>query len=118
MAACGTGHMVALRADGTVRCWGRNDVNQCDVPPDFVNVVDIDAGGGHSVAILETPPPCEGDLDGNGVVGNGDLALMLAAWRAGGTTGDLDGNGVVSGTDLGILLDLWGPCESRGPVER
>lgn len=58
--------------------------------------------------------PCEGDLDGDGVVGGSDIASMLASW--GDCSGnacavaDLDGNGLVSGGDLAILLAAWGVC--------
>jgi hypothetical protein len=53
-----------------------------------------------------------GDLDGDGVVGGGDLGLMLALWGTAGTGGafgsaDLDGNGVVEGADIGLLLSAW-----------
>ena len=46
------------------------------------------------------------DLDGDGVVGPQDLALLLNNW--GGTgVGDIDGDGVVGATDLGTLLNGW-----------
>lgn len=54
-------------------------------------------------------PPCPGDLDGDGTIGGGDLAVLLAGW--GGSTPDLDGDGVVGGSDLAVLLSSWGePC--------
>ncbi len=52
---------------------------------------------------------CPADLDGDGIVGAADLAILLGAW-AGGGIGDLDGSGVVGGADLAILLGAWGPC--------
>lgn len=47
-----------------------------------------------------------GDLDGDGIVGAADLAILLGAW---GTTGpgDLDGDGTVGPADLAILLGAW-----------
>lgn len=51
-------------------------------------------------------PPCPGDLDGDGVVGGGDLAVLLAGW--GGPSPDLDDDGVVGGSDLAVLLSSWG----------
>ncbi len=49
-----------------------------------------------------------GDLDGDGVVGGADLALLLGAWGGSGPLGDLDGDGVVGGADLAVLLGAWG----------
>lgn len=55
-------------------------------------------------------PPCPGDLDGDGTIGGGDLAVLLAGW--GGSSPDLDGDGVVGGSDLAVLLSSWGePCD-------
>ena len=50
------------------------------------------------------------DLDGDGTVGAGDLAVVLGAWGAApaGTAADLDRNGTVDAGDLGILLSFWG----------
>ena len=49
--------MVALRADGSVRCWGLNTSGQCDVPPGVGfrdnPVVQISAGAEHTIALLE-----------------------------------------------------------------
>jgi hypothetical protein len=56
---------------------------------------------------IETAPANPADLDGDGSVGAGDLAILLGAW---GTTGpgDLDGDGAVGAADLGLLLGAWG----------
>ncbi|MAD78534.1 MAG: hypothetical protein CMJ51_04085 [Planctomycetaceae bacterium] len=53
------------------------------------------------------PPRPDPDLDGDGIVGGGDLGLMLVAWGTSGPLGDLDGDGLVSGPDLGLLLVAW-----------
>ncbi len=54
-------------------------------------------------------PASGADLDGNGVVGSGDLAILLAAWGpCAGCAADLDGDGVVGPSDLAILLAAWG----------
>jgi hypothetical protein len=53
--------------------------------------------------------PCPGDIDGNGIVGGADLAILLGAWGARGPA-DLDDSGTVNGADLAILLGAWGPC--------
>ncbi|MBL9119655.1 MAG: hypothetical protein JNL80_07065 [Phycisphaerae bacterium] len=55
-------------------------------------------------------PDCDSDLDGNGSVGQTDLARLLGNWGL--TTGpsDLNGDGVVGQADLAVLLGDWGPC--------
>ena len=60
-------------------------------------VVTIHANGGQPV----TP-----DLDGDGIVGGGDLAILLASW--GSSQADLDGDGIVGGSDLTLMLAAWG----------
>jgi hypothetical protein len=63
---------------------------------------------GVSIFTGESGPECPADLDGNGVVGGGDLTALLAAW--GSSAGDIDGDGTTNGTDLTSLLAAWGPC--------
>lgn len=48
------------------------------------------------------------DLDGDGVVGPADLALLLGAWGSSGPLADLDGDGSVGPADLALLLGAWG----------
>jgi len=51
------------------------------------------------------------DLNADGAVDSGDLAVMLAAWGpcgAGACGADLDGDGAVSSADLAVLLAAWG----------
>jgi hypothetical protein len=64
-------------------------------------LADSDANG--------VPDICERPTDVNrdGVVNGGDLALILDNW--GGTgTGDVDGDGTVGGGDLTLVLNDWG----------
>ncbi len=53
-----------------------------------------------------------GDLDGDGVIGSGDLAIVLGAWGACGQGGvcpaDLDDDGMVGSSDLALILGAWG----------
>jgi alpha-tubulin suppressor-like RCC1 family protein len=49
--AGGDGHVLALRADGTVVAWGQNNYGQANVPPDATNVYAIAAGSTHSLAL-------------------------------------------------------------------
>ncbi len=61
-----------------------------------------------TITVTYAPPACGGDLDGDGSVGAGDLALMLGAWGTSG--GDLDGDGTTGSSDLATLLGAWGGC--------
>ncbi len=49
--SAGDGHVVALRADGSVVAWGENEFGQATVPPGLTNVTAIAAGYRHSVAL-------------------------------------------------------------------
>jgi len=65
--------------------------------------------GDQGIATLTVTCSCPGDLNGDGQVNGGDLALLLGNWNNPGV-GDLNGNGIVNGADLAILLGNWGPC--------
>lgn len=55
------------------------------------------------------PQSVVGDMDGDGLVGPSDLAMLLAAWGpCGGCVADLTGDGVVDGADLLVMLAHWG----------
>jgi hypothetical protein len=56
------------------------------------------------------PTPCTGDLDGDGDVDAGDLAVLLGSWNNAGGPADLNGNGLVGAEDLALLLGAWGDC--------
>lgn len=56
------------------------------------------------------PVACPADLNGDGAVSSGDLALLLGAWGAGPSTADLNLDGTVNAGDLALLLGAWGPC--------
>lgn len=116
-----------IDASGTLTCFG-HAVTQCplvddsiwtpmgglfittgpdcddDSVPDFAELFagegDADGDG--------VPDACESaaDLDGDGIVGAGDLALLLGAWGGSGG-GDLDGDGIVGAGDMAILLGEW-----------
>lgn len=51
---------------------------------------------------------CPADLDGDGMIGAGDLAILLGAW--GTTAADLTGDGNTNAADLALLLGAWGEC--------
>jgi hypothetical protein len=54
-----------------------------------------------------------GDLDGNGIVGFGDLVIVLSSWGACGDPcdADLDGDGIVGFVDMLMILSTWGTCD-------
>lgn len=68
------------------------------------------AGGGR----VRVPDPCDGDVDGDGVVDGLDLAVLITAWGRcpdpANCVADVDGDGVVDGDDLGLVLTSWGAC--------
>jgi hypothetical protein len=47
------------------------------------------------------------DINDDGVVDGGDLAVLLSQWGGAGEA-DFDGSGTVDGSDLGMLLSAWG----------
>lgn len=55
---------------------------------------------------------CPQDIDRNGSVDGGDLAILLGAWGTASTSTDLDRNGITDAADLSVLLAAWGPCTS------
>lgn len=62
-------------------------------------------------ALTVVAPPLVADLDRDGLVGPGDLAILLGNWGATGKpgtpVGDLDGDGEVGAGDLTRLLGSW-----------
>ncbi len=68
-----------------------------------------DANGNDTADACEND--CPEDIDGDGVVGTFDLALVLGFWGpCGGCDMDLDGDGIVGPLDLALVLGFWGPC--------
>ncbi|MGJ8696294.1 MAG: VWA domain-containing protein [Verrucomicrobiaceae bacterium] len=49
--AVGSGHLLAIKNDGTVAAWGYNATGQSDVPPDLEDVVAVAASSRHSLAL-------------------------------------------------------------------
>lgn len=61
-----------------------------------------------AAAVAAVSSGCPADLDHDGVVGPGDLTILLGGWGV--PAGDIDGNGVTDPSDLTLLLSSWGPC--------
>ena len=63
--------------------------------------------------LFEAGEACDGDVDGDGVIGFDDLVDVLAAFGpcgAGACPSDINGDGVVAFDDVVTLLSAWGPC--------
>ena len=48
----GCGHAIAVRYDGTIRCWGDNAFGQADAPPGLSNITQVSAGLYHTIALV------------------------------------------------------------------
>jgi len=98
----------------TTSCQG--PTGACCLPDGACGEMTLDqcaqAGGvyqGDGVPCSPNPcrPPCKGDLDGDGVVGLSDLAILLAAYGSS-AGGDIDGDGDTDLEDLVLLLANYG----------
>lgn len=49
-----------------------------------------------------------GDINNDGSVNSGDLAVLVSKWGTNDANADLSGNGVVDSGDLAILISRWG----------
>jgi hypothetical protein len=97
--ASGGGHGVDIAATGLARVR-------------FVRIEGPPGSGSTEVdALTVVAPPLVADLDSDGLVGPGDLAILLGNWGATGKpgtpVGDLDGDGEVGASDLTRLLGSW-----------
>jgi glucose/arabinose dehydrogenase len=106
-----SGELYVLMA-GSARRIVIIDCNENGIPDDE----DIDGGRSQDRNANGIPDECDvlGDLDGDQLVGAGDLEVLLAAWGACPPApeycpADLDGDGSVGVTDLLILMGAWGP---------
>jgi hypothetical protein len=59
--------------------------------------------------LAESPAYLAGDLDLNGTIDGGDLAIVLAYWNMPSPPlPDLTGDGIFDGGDLATVLGNWG----------
>ncbi len=105
-------------ANALIRAYGSDGVLPFDCNgngiPDDCDLADGLEGDANGNGIPDSCEGCVADLDGDGFIGAGDLAIVLASWSidgsCGGCEGDLDGDGVVDAGDLASVLAAWGPC--------
>ncbi len=92
-------------ADGQSQdCNGNGVPDSCDIADD--PEADADQTG-----ILDECEAC-GDLDGNGEVGPGDLAILLSAWGPQSNhPADFNDDGLIDAADLANFLAHWGLCD-------
>jgi len=110
-----------LRNDSTPWGFSLNEVGTAEAlgAPGVLTTVSIDgigedlvalapagSGGGELVLLRTIDPPSPGDLNGDGVVGQADLALLLSYWGFPGLS-DLNRDGTTNALDLAELLALW-----------
>lgn len=65
----------------------------------------VDANGNGQPDACQSRPA---DLNNDGSVGPGDLAILLNAWGTSNAAADLNGDGTVSSPDISIMLSDWG----------
>jgi glycerol uptake facilitator-like aquaporin len=57
--------------------------------------------------MVHWPTPPTADVDCDGEIGAGDVAILLSLWGLHTPTGDLNGDCVIDARDLGLLLAAW-----------
>lgn len=96
----------SVNSDGSSQVWIGGS-SMCGSFPDFIQGTWVDEGGNQFAATCSVTS----DLDGDGMIGGGDLLILLANWgpcSAGSEcAGDIDGNTLVDGNDLLLLLSEW-----------
>ncbi|MCH2161874.1 MAG: metallophosphoesterase family protein [Phycisphaerales bacterium] len=89
---------------GFVRCANIAFVDGLLPDTDLAALAGPDANGIFSDTDVPNMP---GDLNGDGIVGGGDLGLLLSVFGTDDEAADLNQDGIVDGGDLGILLSYW-----------
>ncbi|MCE2883382.1 MAG: dockerin type I repeat-containing protein [Planctomycetaceae bacterium] len=75
----------------------------------FWGIGELQTAGGWRTEVVSFRVGRAADLDGDGAVNAGDLAVLLADWGQSGAS-DLNANGIVDAADLTLMLADWGPC--------
>jgi hypothetical protein len=118
------GSLVSISGEGGVGVFGSGNVESVSAVDnaEHLYIRDLAAGdyvlelkrqagtqSAQPVAVAWYMPPTSpsADLDGDGVVGATDLAILLTQWGTSGSA-DLNGDGTVSAADMAELLAAWG----------
>ena len=63
------------------------------------------------MAFLDACETCLGDIDGDNMLGVGDILAIIAAWGpCSDCLADIDGDGVVNVTEILYIVGNWGSC--------
>lgn len=80
--------------------------------PNYVGLIGVGRVNAGSAVLLGPTAPALADLDGNGRIDGGDLAMVLSSWGMcsadSNCLADFDGNGYVDGGDLAVIMANWG----------
>ncbi len=114
-----------LKADSPLIDAGENEFIPDDITmdlahnprfanPDNPEIVEPNVDLGPFELQPDGPPPCEGDTDGDQMIGLGDLLTVLSEWGSCGSStgcaGDIDADGFIGLADLLAVLAGWGDC--------
>jgi hypothetical protein len=73
---------------------------------------DDDNGSNSGSAYIFNFGSCEGDINGDGNVGVGDILVTIEQWGpCSNCDADINGDGEVNVIDLLAIVGAWGPCE-------
>ena len=88
--------------------WAAEDI---DLTTDGGAIVAVDNSqfGFLKLAPFQSDPSSEADLNGDGIVGFADLALLLSQWgqTCSGCPEDVNGDGSIGFQDLSVVLSNW-----------
>jgi len=93
----------------TVDCNANGIVDSCEIE----STPSADANLNGILDLCEAPfANCAADFNRDGVVGTGDLAILLSVWGTATTLPGVDivPDGRIDSRDLATLLQSWGPC--------
>jgi hypothetical protein len=109
--SAGAAHTCAIRADGSLACWGDDSKGQLDGIPDGTFIA-VSAGGSHTCAIRA---PSDGDDDGGPLVCWGDDSKGQLDTRAGEFSTVSAGGAHSCAIKTNLHLGCWGD-DSQGQV--
>ena len=96
-------------AESIADCNANNRPDDCDIAEGFS--LDVNHNGKPDEC-----EPCLFDLDGDGAIGGGDLAILLGSWGNSPGPADVNGDGSVDGKDLSLVLSAWADVAEQRAV--